>query len=194
MNPYLAATDIIDWTHPDVLARALALKSADGPVVTAENCFCWVRDEIHHSIDHGDRVVTLSASQVLQHRTGFCYGKSHLLAALLRANNIPAGLCYQRLCLDDQGPPFCLHGFNAIALPGMGWYRVDARGNRPGIETRFDPPREVLAFQPKQRGEQTFEAIWPEPLPVVVEALRRCNTVSELISQLPDCWVQALVD
>ena len=55
--------------------------------------------------------------------------KSHLLAALLRANGIPAGFCYQRLSIDDIGPPFSLHGFNAVWLQEYGWYRVDARGN-----------------------------------------------------------------
>ncbi len=137
-------------------------------------------------MDHGDPVVTCSASDVLRHRTGFCYAKSHLLAALLRANGIPTGLAYQRLSVNDSGPPYCLHGLNAILLPEVGWCRADARGNKPGISTRFAPPREVLAFQPRVAGEATFDAVWPEPLPVVVRALRRGGTVAELLSQLPD--------
>jgi len=40
-------------------------------------------------------VVTCSASEVLREGTGICFAKSHLLAALLRAVGIPAGLCYQ---------------------------------------------------------------------------------------------------
>jgi transglutaminase-like putative cysteine protease len=71
--------------------------------------------------------VTCSASQVLLHGTGFCYAKGHLLAALLRANAIPVGSCYQRLRIDGTGPPFCLHGFNSVHLPAIGWYRIDAR-------------------------------------------------------------------
>jgi len=35
--------------------------------------------------------VTCKASDVLIYGTGYCYAKSHLLAALLRANAIPAG-------------------------------------------------------------------------------------------------------
>jgi len=72
--------------------------------------------------------VTLKASEVLENKTGFCYAKSHLLAAFLRANRIPSGLCYQRLSVYENGPPFCLHGLNAVFLPGIGWYRIDARG------------------------------------------------------------------
>ena len=71
--------------------------------------------------------MTCSASQVLLHGTGFCYAKGHLLAALLRANAIPVGSCYQRLRIDGTGPPFCLHGFNSVHLPAIGWYRIDAR-------------------------------------------------------------------
>jgi transglutaminase-like putative cysteine protease len=186
VGPYLEATEIVDWTDGAVRALAQELGGGDGPVAVAARCFGWVRDEVRHSIDRGDHVVTLAASDVLRHRTGSCYAKSHLLAALLRANGIVAGFSYQRLSVNDDGPPFCLHGFNAVSLPGIGWYRVDARGDRPGVTTCFDPPREVLAYQPRLAAECTFDEIWPEPLPVVVEALRRSGSVEELLSRLPD--------
>lgn len=99
--------------------------------------------------------VTCRASDVLKYRTGYCFAKSHLLAALLRANQIPAGFCYQRLTMDD--PPAqeqndrnlrcTLHGLNAVFLPGIGWYRVDSRGNREGVDARFTSPQEQLAFE-----------------------------------------------
>ena len=34
-----------------------------------------------------------------------------------------------RRSIDDVGPPYCLHGLNAVFLPEHGWYRVDPRGN-----------------------------------------------------------------
>src|SRR5262245_56796051 len=110
MDPFLAMSPVIDWQHPDVLALARELSSPDGAIATTSRCFHWVRDQIRHSLDHQQDIVTCSASQVLRHRTGLCYSKSHLLAALLRANQIPAGFVYQRLSLDDRGPPYCLHG------------------------------------------------------------------------------------
>jgi transglutaminase-like putative cysteine protease len=152
-----------------------------------------VRDEVKHSGDHGLEPVTCSASQVLFYRTGFCYAKSHLLAALLRASGIPAGFCYQRLSRDGSGPPFCLHGFNAVHLPGIGWYRVDARGNRSGVETAFDPPLERLAFEPKVEGEVTFDEIWTSPLPAVVEALTGHRSSAWLLDHLPDMEPRQLV-
>ena len=61
-----------------------------------------VRDEISHSGDFRVNQPTCAASEVLRHKAGWCFAKSHLLAALLRANSIPAGLCYQRLVDVDS--------------------------------------------------------------------------------------------
>lgn len=127
---YLAATEAIGWHHPAVLQQAETLAQKRSNVLDiAQACFEWVRDRIHHSYDYQLNPVTWRASDVLQHKTGYCYAKSHLLAALLRANHIPAGFCYQRLSLNDDGAPYCLHGLNAVYLPQFGWYRLDARGN-----------------------------------------------------------------
>ena len=145
-----------------------------------------MRDEVRHSRDHKLNPVTCRASDVLQHRTGYCYAKSHLLAALLRANGIPAGLCYQRLSLGDSGPPFSLHGLNAIHLPQYGWYRVDARGNRTGIDAQFVPPVERLAFPLQSAEEIEFDNILSDPLVCVVTALQAGESWEQMMSILPD--------
>src|SRR6476620_6652689 len=142
MDVFLRSTPIIDWQQSDVLrlAQSLAADSRDAREI-AKRCFEWVRDEIKHSGDHKLNPVTCSASEVLAAGTGFCYAKSHLLAALLRANSIASGLCYQRLSIDGQGAPYCLHGLSAIYLDEFGWHRVDPRGNKPGISAEFSLPR-----------------------------------------------------
>ena len=133
LSDYLRATDIVDHAHPAVAAKARALAAGHATdAAIAEACFRFVRDAIRHSSDHQLNPVTSKASDVLAHATGYCFAKSHLLAALLRANAIPAGFCYQRLSFDDTGPPFILHGFNAVHLDGHGWYRIDPRGDKPG--------------------------------------------------------------
>ena len=187
MDAYLQASEVIDWGHPDVtaLARELASGAADSLTV-ARRSFEWVRDSIRHSQDYGLNPVTCSASEVLAAGTGFCYAKSHLLAALFRANKIPAGLCYQRLSLDNEGGSFCLHGLNAVLLEDRGWYRVDPRGNKEGVDAQFTPPVEQLAFAVRQAGEADLPEIWAEPLPVVVTALRSHNTYDALAQVLPD--------
>jgi transglutaminase-like putative cysteine protease len=184
---FLASTEIVDWRHPDV--NRLAQKLADGesdPLAIARQCFEWVRDEIQHSVDHCRTEVTCRASKVLTHRTGFCYAKSHLLAALLRANNIPAGFCYQRLSVDGSGSPFCLHGLNAVWLPEFGWYRIDSRGNKSGVAAEFTPPVERLAFPIQIIGEIDLPDVLAEPLPAVIDALLQHDRADVLAANLPD--------
>jgi transglutaminase-like putative cysteine protease len=184
MNAYLRSTEVIDWKNLAVLAQAQAL-SGGTPLEVAQRCFEWVRDEIRHSYDYHLNPVTCTASEVLAARTGYCYAKSHLLAALLRANGIPAGLCYQRLTAYEEGQ-YSLHGLNAVYLPEYGWYRVDARGNKPGVDAQFVPPVERLAFRPSEAGEADFTAILSDPLAIVVERLRSCATWDAVSENLPD--------
>jgi transglutaminase-like putative cysteine protease len=187
MDRFLEATDIIDWSHPAVSSKAEELsRGAADRLEIARRCFEWVRDAIQHSSDFKRNPVTCSASEVLAAGTGYCYAKSHLLAALLRANGLRAGFCYQRLSIDDGGPPYSLHGLNAVDLPEFGWYRLDSRGNKPGVDAQFTPPIERLAFQLNFPEERSFSEILPDPLPVVVAALRTYRTWDELYKHLPD--------
>jgi len=190
MEKFLHATEIIDWQHPDVLAKARELsKGAGGVQDLARRCFEWVRDHIQHSSDFRRNPVTCSASEVLAAGTGYCYAKSHLLAALLRANGISAGFCYQRLSVDETGAPYSLHGLNAVHLPEFGWCRIDSRGNKPGVDAQFSPPVEKLAFRIVLPEEKLFPNILADPLPLVVAALRAHKTWDEMYRHLPD-WNQ----
>jgi transglutaminase-like putative cysteine protease len=187
LNTYLAISEVIDWHNPDVLTMARELAAGlEDKLAIARLCFEWVRDEIPHSHDYQIDVVTCRASEVLAARTGYCYAKSHLLAALLRANAIPAGFCYQRLCRDDNGQrPYSLHGLNGIYLNELGWYRVDPRGNKSGVNAQFAPPQEQLAYFPSLAREADFPYILSEPHPAVVQALSSHSNCRELWEQLP---------
>lgn len=187
MQRYLDESEAIDWRHPAVMSKALHLASGEsGDETIARACFTFVRDEIKHSLDYQQNPVTCSASQVLQHGTGYCYAKSHLLVALLRANSIPAGLCYQRLTIDHDRPPFCLHGLVAVHLENHGWYRIDPRGNKTGVAADFCPPLEKLAFPIITLGEADLPEIWPEPLEIVVKALQAAKDYLDVAKNLPD--------
>lgn len=192
MEEYLKSTDIINWQHPEVLVQAQNLaRGKDHPQAIAKTCFEWVRDEIRHSFDYQMNPVTCCAADVLKFGTGYCYAKSHLLAALLRANSIPTGLCYQRLSIHDNGAPYCLHGLNAVYLPEIGWYRLDPRGNKPGVNAQFSPPTEQLAFALNWQGETEFPEIYADPLPIVVQTLQLCQTWQEVLDNLPDQTCQS---
>jgi len=186
MNQYLTSTEIIDWETPTVLQRATDLAAGNSDVFEiARACFEWTRDCISHSGDCRATVTTCCASEVLREGTGWCFAKSHLLAALLRANKLPAGLCYQRLRLDDDHG-FTLHGFNAVHLPRIGWYRIDARGNKPGVDTQFCPPEERLACVPQEDGEINLPEIWPDPATIVVQCLQNNQGWQKVEANLPD--------
>ncbi len=186
-NEYLSANEAVDSDHPAIVEKACELsRGLEGDVSIAQKCFEFVRDEIAHSGDIEAEVTTCKASEVLQHKTGWCYAKSHLLAALLRASNIPAGLCYQRLSQGESGPPYSLHGLNAIYLKEYGWYRVDPRGNKEGVDAQFTPPKEQLAFTIQDENEGDFSAIYKAPLVEVTKALQ-CNVdYKMMVKNFPD--------
>ena len=187
MDPFLQPTAIINNTEPSIVAAAaeIAGQARDDEEV-ARRCFTWVRDAVRHSVDAQLPVVTCTASDVLKHRVGFCYAKSHLLAALLRARGIPAALCYQRLAHEGTGSGFFLHGLVAIHLTRHGWYRVDPRGNKPGIQSSFTPPVESLPYIPRLPGESDLPERFPDALVRVVAALRAWPTAAEVLAHLPD--------
>jgi transglutaminase-like putative cysteine protease len=97
MEQYLKVSEVIDWQHPEIIERAekIALGN-ETPISIAKACFEWVRDEIFHSWDYQMNPVTCKASNVLQHKTGYCFAKSHLLAAFLWNLRRVMG-CYNRL-------------------------------------------------------------------------------------------------
>lgn len=187
MNEYLQATDIIDCAHPAIVAAAeeIAGGAVDDEIV-AQRCFIWVRDSVRHSVDAGLPVVTCVASDVLRHRVGFCYAKSHLLVALLRARGIPAALCYQRLAEDETASAFFLHGLVAVHLKRHGWYRVDPRGDKPGVSSGFTPPVERLPYAPRLKGEMDVPGRFSDALGCVVGTLRQWPTAAEVRANLPD--------
>ena len=189
MDIYLRPTEIIDFDSPAVFkyARKLA-EDLTNSLEIARTCFEWVRDHIKHSGDYRSPVTTCKASEVFAEGTGWCFAKSHLLAALLRANDLQTGFCYQRLRRDD-GNGFTLHGLNAIYLPEIGWYRIDARGNKAGVNAQFCPPEERLAWHAEEEGECDFPEIWPDPLPIVVECLQKHRGWEQVKMNFPDIAV-----
>ena len=184
---FLQKSKYIDFEHEQVAKQAKLLSANKlSQLEIAKACFEFVRDEIKHSNDFKLNPITCKASDVLQHKTGYCYAKSHLLAALLRANQIPAGLCYQRLTIDDEKPSFCLHGLNAIYLDDFGWYKADPRGNKKGINAQFTPPLEQLAFPIRIEGEMNLPDIYAEPLSQIVDVLSTYDSYDEVLNNLPD--------
>lgn len=88
-----------------------------------------------------------------------------------------------------QGTPesgYALHGLNAAFFDHVGWVRLDARGDRPGVHSEFDLSEEHLAYalQPAL-GEQDYPYVYRRPLPSVLESLSRSADTQELFYRRP---------
>jgi transglutaminase-like putative cysteine protease len=186
LSAYLAADEAVDHHHP--LVRRTAAQLAQGVEDSygyARAAFEFVRDTVPHSQDVGDPRVTWRASDVLKRRTGICYAKAHALAALLRAEDIPTALCYQRLAHDD-GDGYVIHGLVAVRFHGA-WHRQDPRGNKPGVDARFSLDGERLAFVPDAgAGESDLPTLYAAPHPAVLDALRAAPDRARLWATLPE--------
>lgn len=106
------------------------------------------------------------ASDVLRNGTGICWTKSCLLAALLRANCIPAGISYQRLTRADQDASdgYIVHALNTVYIDEIEkWIRLDARGNKPSVHAEFSLEKEILAFSVREDlGECDYQDNHPD--------------------------------
>ncbi|MFI6894665.1 transglutaminase domain-containing protein [Streptomyces sp. NPDC050256] len=187
VSAYLAADDAIDHEHPLVRDTATRLRSETTDAYSyAEAAYCFVRDTVPHSVDSGDLRVAWRASDVLATRNGICHAKAHALAALLRAEGIPAALCYQGL-VEDDGEPGVIHGLIALRLPGRDrWYRQDPRGNKPGVDAQFSLEEERLAWPVRpELGEVDYPTLYAAPHPAVLRGLRTSADRAELWRALP---------
>lgn len=189
-NEYLAVSEVIDSDCQNIQELADQLsRSVENEIQLVERVYEYVRDHVFHSFDISSDIVTCKASDVLRHRSGICFAKSHLLAALLRYLKIPTGFCYQRLVFDDSKPShLTLHGLNAIYLSNLNqWIRVDARGNKPGVQAEFNINEEVLAFPIRSDlGEVDYLTIYAQPNPNVVKALQTGCSCKTLAKNLPN--------
>jgi hypothetical protein len=79
-------------------------------------------------------------------------------------------------------------------LPEIGWYRADCRGNKVGVDAQFTPPIERLAFRLVFPEERNFSEILPDPLRIVITALRTFRSWDELHKSLPDWNESSLSD
>ncbi|MGW3140469.1 transglutaminase-like domain-containing protein [Streptomyces sp. NPDC001139] len=178
LSAYLAADEVIDHHHPLVRQTAARLaRDAEDSYAYARLAFEFVRDAIPHSQDSGDPRVTWRASDVLEQGTGICYAKSHALAALLRAEDIPTALCYQKFDV--------VHGLVAVRFHGA-WHRQDPRGNKPGVDAQFSLDGERLAFVPDPKSNEVdYPVLYAEPHPAVLDALKAAPDRAYLWKTLP---------
>lgn len=189
IEAYLRCDKVIDYEDEAVAKLADTLfEQAQNEFDFIRKSYEFVRDRIAHSADAGEDALTCSASEVLRAGHGICFAKSHLLAALLRCKSVPAGFCYQKLILDDETAPVLVyHGLNGVYLKEYRkWIRLDARGNKAGVNARFSVETEQLAFAVRpELGEEDSFVVYPDPDEKVLERLKKFRTRTELWNDLP---------
>jgi transglutaminase-like putative cysteine protease len=195
IQDYLKKSEVINYDHKLIVNKCRELEkdmeNIEGieekdEISLIRRIYEFVRDDIDHSGDIGAQEVTCKASEVLESGHGICCAKSHLLAAMLRYFGIPAGFCYQKLCSGQEGVNRkVLHGLNAVYLKDLNrWIRLDARGNKPGVDAQFSIEEEKIAWPVnKERGEEDHPVISIEPNPTVVEVLKKSNNRKEMWAQ-----------
>lgn len=180
---------VIQFSTPLIREKIEEIKAqTDSPQERARIAFELARDGISHSFDTQYKPVVITAEEALEQKEGICFAKSHLLATLLRGMDIPAGFCYQRVLRKgtvESG--YALHGLNAIYLPETGWFRVDPRGNKPGIDSQFTTDKEQLAYPIRtELGEVDYPNVLTEPLLSVIDAMRESKNCQELFYKRPE--------
>jgi len=195
LDAYLKESAVIDFQTPPLPAKIAEIKAQNaGELDQAKAAFEFVRDQISHSFDLNSARVTISASETLNDHEGICFAKAHLLAALLRGLQIPTGFCYQRV--TRKGTPesgYALHGLNAVYLPGhQRWFRLDPRGNKPGVNSQFslDPERLAYTIHP-ELGEVDYPYVFASPRPEVLAAMRESADGHELFFKRPPALADA---
>lgn len=189
IDEYLKEDDVIDFGNKSIIQLADVLyQGTSDEVEYIKRAYEYVRDNISHSADINENVLTCSATEVLEARHGICFAKSHLLAALLRYKSIPTGFCYQKLILDDETAPMLIyHGFNGVYVKEYKkWIRLDARGNKEGVNAQFSLEKEQLAFPVRaEKGEEDGFVIYPNPDAKVLEKFKSYKTRTQLWDDLP---------
>ncbi|MCE3255065.1 MAG: leuS [Rickettsiaceae bacterium] len=197
LKEFLEETPEIDYSHAAIQELVKKIKSqakTNEEIDLVKAAYHFVRDEIAHSMDDESYLNLkphLKASEVLESKMGFCFGKSALLAAILRAMNIPCGFSDQLLMLDEtKSDRKIIHTVNAVYIKDLKkWIRLDARGNRPeDVNAEFNLEEEKLAYPARKEFDEIDNlGIYPN---ISAEA-KDCHLASasntDIIKNLFDC-------
>ena len=137
---YLQPTVYIDSDHANILAFAAeTVDESDSQLEKAVKLYYAARDSVRYDpYAFGFDGNTFKASNVLAEKKAFCVPKAILLAALCRAQNIPARLGFadvkNHLASDKliemmQTDVFAFHGYADIFLEGK-WVKATPAFNR----------------------------------------------------------------
>ena len=178
----VGATDVIEADAPSVRELADRVAGDAEGAEAARRLFEWVRDEIRYDMAPDvEAREDWKATGTLERGAGFCQQKAILLASLLRARDIPAGLVLQDL-LDRKIPEHYVehigsqrlevHGLTCAFIDGR-WVRLDATLPRSFVDKKryrlveFDGEHDAVFSETDADGNPHFEVLeelgtWPD--------------------------------
>lgn len=185
MEKYLYETESIDYNNPLVKHKVIGLRNEAFDLMDyMKRAYLFVRDEIPHTWDIQETIVSKKASDVLRNKTGICWTKSCLLAALFRGNGIPAGISYQKLTRadEDDSEGYIIHALNTVYISELNrWIRVDARGNKETVHEEFSVDKETLAFNVRpELGEIDYKDNHPDLDKRLCKILEESNNILQI--------------
>lgn len=186
LDAYLKQTEFIDFGEENVSSRATALKlNADDTIDLIKDTFEYVRDQIAHSVDARLHTPAAKASEVLAAGGSICWAKANLFAALLRANGIPSGISYQILTKGESPETgYMVHALNTVYVENYGWVRLDARGNKEGVDAQFSLDEEKLAFVVRpELGERDMHDNHPDADPELMKLIQDSDDILLMLSE-----------
>ncbi|GAA0293526.1 hypothetical protein GGQ92_000024 [Gracilibacillus halotolerans] len=93
------------------------------------------------------------------------------------------------MLFDSPEGGYSLHALNAIFLSSIDqWIRVDARGNKDGVDAQFSIKEEKLAFSINEDlGEKDYPHIYATPHPQTISTLKEhSNAITMYQDGLPE--------
>ena len=84
---------------------------------------------------------------------------------------------------------FCIHALNAVYISSLNrWIRLDARGNKAGVDARFDLEQERLAFSVRRDfGEVDYGIVYANPSDKLMKVLEESTDALYMyLNCLPD--------
>lgn len=183
---YLQPSENIESDDPALSKKARELAAgATNCVQVLERLAKWAYDEIPYVIPGGG-----SAKRTFALREGECGGHSRVLAAMLRANGIPARTPMGGMYVPLYGGSFGQHMWTEVWLGDeIGWLPVDCTA---GQSTFLDAGHirlsdDITAFSPKE-----IRVLDHEPKQAKVAAARRTDAMPLMVDKpLVYLWTQA---
>lgn len=188
-----SASDVINLGHGICYAKAhllAALLRAIGvPTGICYQRLLLLSPEEISALEAKDAV---SGSRSAAQATDVAFGFSNVPSGVTVPSGLYAAPSQQSPSLAEkiQLPPankMVLHAVNVIFIESLNkWIRLDARGNKPGVDAQFSLDHEQLAFTVHpQLGEEDSFVVYSDTPKEVAHFFEICQTAQQLKANLP---------